>query len=580
MTSFADRFLKPSSPQQRRYEALRAHFVERLPLKESAARFGYSYGTMRNLCAEFKKAEAPYFFDPKVAPEPKPAAPQPELKQVRAERILELRKQNLSIYDIEARLAEEQMPLSRPSIHAVLSAAGIAKLPRRTFEQRARVRPEPAAVADCRKLDLSPRKVRTGFAGLFLFIHDLVRLNLDQIVADCDMPGSKMIPAGHAFRALLALKLWGIGRPSRVMPHVCDEGLALFAGLNASPKRSTLSEYSCRVEPQRCQQLMRRWHQALRRFEVNLGGGRSFDLDFHTVPYHGDEALVEKHYISKRSRAQKGILTLVVRDADARIFCFANARLRKSEQNDAVLKFVDYWQAQTGAPPKELVFDSRFTTYRNLHRLNQKGIAFITVRRRTRQMLAKLLAHPPEQWKQVRLSNVGRAYRTPNVLDQQVQLNHYTGAIRQLTITGLGHDSPTLLLTNQLTTPAAQLIDRYARRMLIENTIEDAINFFHLDALSAAVPLKIDVDLQLTLIASALYRILGIRAGRGLEVAKADSLFQKLVQASGSIEITDTEIIVRIGRRAYNPYLLAADYQNACEPIPWLGDRLLRIEFF
>ena len=138
---------------------------------------------------------------------------------------------------------------------------------------------------------------------------------------------------------------------------------------------------------------------------------------------------------------------------------------------------------------------------------------------------------------------------------------------------------PILLLTNQTDTPAAKLIDRYARRMLIENTIEDAINFFHMDALSAAVPLKIDVDLQITLMASALYRILAIRAGGGLEVAKARNLFKKLVHASGSIEITPTEIIVRIGRRAYNPYLLAANYHNIRQPIPWLDNRILRIEF-
>ena len=40
-----------------------------------------------------------------------------------------------------------------------------------------------------------------------------------------------------------------------------------------------------------------------------------------------------------------------------------------------------------------------------------------------------------------------------------------------------------LLLTNQLTATAARLIERYARRMIIENNIEDGIDFFHMDAL-------------------------------------------------------------------------------------------------
>ena len=60
-----------------------------------------------------------------------------------------------------------------------------------------------------------------------------------------------------------------------------------------------------------------------------------------------------------------------------------------------------------------------------------------------------------------------------------------------------------------------QLIDRYARRMVIENAIADAIDFFHMDALSAAVPMKVGLDLQLTLIAGGLYRLLAIRLGTG-----------------------------------------------------------------
>ena len=124
-------------------------------------------------------------------------------------------------------------------------------------------------------------------------------------------------------------------------------------------------------------------------------------------------------------------------------------------------------------------------------------------------------------------------------------------------------------------TPARQLIDRYARRMVIGNIIADAIDFFHMDALSAAVPMKVDLDLQLTLMASTLYRILPVRVGGGHEMAKAHTLFRGFVNASANITITESEIIVTMERRANNPLLLAAETAERREPNPWLGNRIL-----
>ena len=195
-------------------------------------------------------------------------------------------------------------------------------------------------------------------------------------------------------------------------------------------------------------------------------------------------------------------------------------------------------------------------------------------------MIAALLAAPADQWRQVTLTNIGRTYRTPRILERQVRLKDYPAAIRQIAITDLGHEKPTLLLTNQMDEPPARLIDRYARLMVIENTIAAAIDFFHMDALSAAVPMRVDLDLQLTLMASSLYRLLGQRVGHGFKIAKARTIFRKLVQASASIEITSSEIVVSLGRRANNPLLVAAGFGELRQPIPWLDNRVLGLRFF
>ncbi len=140
------------------------------------------------------------------------------------------------------------------------------------------------------------------------------------------LPGSKMIPAGQAVRSLLALRLFGSARKSHVMSYVVDEGLALFVGLNAIPKRAFLTEYSCRIDPNCYPKLMQLWFDAMG--SLGIERGTSFDLDFHTIPFHGEDALVEKHYVSKRSRRQKGILAFLAQDATTRVFCYANANLR------------------------------------------------------------------------------------------------------------------------------------------------------------------------------------------------------------------------------------------------------------
>lgn len=571
LTEPAQAFLSPANSTHRQYEALRAFFVEKLPSQEVARRFGYSPGSFRVLVHEFRQnPQRPFFLPPAKGPKQSPKSD--PLRQ----RIIQARKQNLSVYDIERLLQEQGQRLSAVSIAKILKEEGFARLPRRADEERPlHPHPETAPVADVRDLDLSPRHFRTDFGGLFLFMPYLATLPWEKIFAD--FPGSKKVPAVHAVRSLLGLKLYGWARHSHVMPEVFDAGLALFTGLNCIPKRSFLTEYSCRIRPGSYPKAMRRWFEAMR--SLGLSNGDSFDLDFHTIPFHGQDALLQKHYVSKRSRRQKGVLAFLVQDADTHVFCYANAKVRKENQADEILRFIDYWKEQTGRLPQELIFDSKLTTYRNLSKLNGQGIDFITLRRRSASMLREMAALPSSAWRQIHLEGVSRLYRHPHIVDQKIPLRGYEGAIRQITITELGHEEPTLLLTNQLTRSAAKLIERYARRMIIENNIQDSIDFFHMDALSSAVAMKVDCDVQLTLMGSSLYRLFGQELGQGYERAKSRTLFKDFVQASATVDLTAEEILVRFQKRAHNPLLLNARFDKKRAQIPWLGNKTLRLIF-
>jgi hypothetical protein len=571
----ADFFHSPQQPRQRQYEALRAYFVDELPSAEAAQRFGYSPGAFRVLVYQFRhdaEKRSSFFREPQRGPRSAP------VRDAVRESAVALRKRNFSVYDIQRELAAAGRHISINALTVLLREEGFARLPRRRDQERpSSVKPEIAEVADIRRLDLSPRSFRTTAAGLFLFVPLLEGMDLGRVVEAGNLPGSKKVPAEQAVRTLLALKLLGTERKSHVMDLVFDPAIALFAGLNVVPKRSYLASYSSRIDHRANLRLMGAWFDQIE--PAGLPHGSSLDLDFHTVPANTAAEPLEKHYVSSRSRRQQGILVFLARDADQRVFRYAHAGIPKAQHSDEILRFVEFWQRHTGQLPAELIFDSQLTTYENLSELNRQGIGFITLRRRSRQMLAEINSRPDSAWQRITLDSLTRTFRTPRVLDEHITLKGYEGLLRQLTVIELGHEEPTLLLTNHLKTAPATLITRYAQRMLIENNISEAIQFFHLDALSSMVGLKVDFDLQLTLMASSLYRLMAQRIGREYEHAQPKTIFRNLLDLSGRVEIETTQVVATIDKRAHNPYLVASGLADKPAKMPWFGNKQLVIRF-
>ena len=462
--------------------------------------------------------------------------------------------------------------MSPTAVREVLKAEGFAALPRRWDEERPQQpRATTEAVADVRGFSLGPRRFFTRCGGLFLFLPELIGLHPEKLAEAAGLPGSKMIPCAHALRACLALKLWSIERKSHVMSLVSDEGLALFSGLNVTPKKSYPSEYSCRITPPQTERLLAAWHHQLT--GNKLLDGSSFNLDFHSVPYYGADPVVEKHYVSARSRRQPSILVFLAQDEQSQTFCYSHADLRKGEEAHEIFRFIAFRKRAHGRQPRHLVFDSKLTTYDNLARLDQMKINFITLRRRSPKLLAQVYGLPRSAWRTVELDVPTRQYRTPRFYEQQVTLAG--GSYRQLFVQDLGHEEPTILLSNQKASPKT-LMTRYARRMLIENSLSDAVRFFHMDALSSGVGLKVDFDMALLVIASGLYRLVARRM-RGYGDAQARQIFRDLLDLPAEIEITEKEVCVEFHRRAHLPIVLASGLCDRTVPIPWWSNRRLRL---
>jgi len=562
-------FLQPQSPKQRQYEALRAYFVQEQPSKEVARSFGYSVSAFHVLCHHFRRDPDPVFFvSPKRGPRSQPK------KSAARDLIVILRKKNYSVYEISRHLKETKRPLSPTAVREVLKTEGFAPLPRRLDEERPYYpRPTVEPIADARDFSLLPNHhFHTVCGGLFLFIPDLVRLDVEKLATEAGLPGSKMIPAVHALRVCLALKLWSIERKSHVMSLVADKGLALFTGLNAFPKKSFLSEYSSRIEHTKTMRLLSAWHAQVT--GESLFPARSFNLDFHSVPYFGEHPVIEKHYVPTRSQRKPSILAFLAQDADSRTFCYSNADLRKGEEAEEIFRFISFWKQNHGELPRHLVFDSKLTTYASLARLDDMGISFITLRRRSPQLLKEVVLLPLSAWRTVELDVPTRRYRTPRYYEQTVTLAGCK--LRQVFILDLGHEKPTILLTNQHDASVKSLITRYAQRMLIENALSDAIRFFHMDALSSAVGLKVDLDMVLLVIASGLYRLLAQRM-RGYADSQARQIFRDLIAMPANVAVTDDEVEVSFLRRAHLPIILASGLMDRPVAVPWWEGKKLRL---
>lgn len=349
-------FLEPNLARQRQYEAFRAYFVEGHPSSEVARAFGYTPGSFQVMCHGFRREqELSFFVSPKRGPRSQPK------KSAARDVIVQLRKRNHSVYEISEVLKSRNLGLSPTAVREVLKAEGFAPLPRRLDEERSDIlRPTVEPASDVRLLSLTPRRFETACGGLFLFVPGLVSLGLDQLAKAAGLPGSKMIPASHALRSMLILKLWSIERRSHLMPNVADEGLGLLAGLNVIPKRSFLSEYSSRVGHRQILKLLGAFHARIA--GEALFEGDSFNLDFHSIPYYGEHPIVERHFVSMRSRRQASVLTFLAQDLEGRAFCYSNADLRKGEEAEEIFNFISFWKRTHGSLPRHLVFDSKLTT--------------------------------------------------------------------------------------------------------------------------------------------------------------------------------------------------------------------------
>ena len=214
----AEFFTAPEQVNHRRYEALRAFFVDGLTHAQAAERFGYTRWTMVDLVHNYRAGRLELFAPPRKPGPPPGVAP---AKDRARGRVIQLRRQGLSTYEISAQLAREATPLNRTSVAEILSEEGFGRLLRHPADQASTAAATPGRdtrLPRTAALDFTtwPHRMDSAKAGLLLLVPDLVALDFPALVKAAGYPGTRVVPATSWLLSLLALKLTRTRRVSHV----------------------------------------------------------------------------------------------------------------------------------------------------------------------------------------------------------------------------------------------------------------------------------------------------------------------------------------------------------------------------
>jgi len=572
MRSGAEYFLQPTGAAQRRYEALRAYFLDGMPAAEVADRFGYSTASVHQMATLLRQGKLSLFAETR----PGPKGPRKATGQLR-QRVLALRGAGHSVTEIAAALTAEGMPVSAQTTWQILDAEGLPRLPRRDEGRRG-----PPARLDAVKAAKLPgwpagdTVLPCDHAGLLLLFPALAQLGLPGLVRSAGYPATRALSSWQSVGSLLLAKCARKARIHHVGSLADDAGLAFALGLTALPKATHLGTYSWRVRRDSNRKLLTGLVKALQPLGLATGEA-GFNCDFHAIRHHGQDAVLEKHYVPRRSQRTRAVLTFFAQDHASAEMVYTNADITKAEQAAEIIAFANYWKQATGAEPGLLVFDSQLTTYKILNELTGRGIHWLTLRQRGKGEMARLAALPASAWKTVTISRSGR-YRRPRLHEDMIKLKDVSSKVRQIAVTNIGRDEPTLLITHDLATPAKDLFSRYAERMMVENELDAYIGGFHLDTLTSGVPLNIDLDTTLTVVAGNLYRLLALNLDR-YHNATPEKIWRHFLDATGNLHITPSGVTCALNLRSHHPVLIDAGFADLQVPIPWWDGRTLSFRF-
>ena len=567
-------FLNPQSINHKKYEALRAFYIDKQSGGKVAKRFGYTLSSFYSLARDFKQAisqgqPSHHFFLTKTKGR-KQIDQTGEINRL----IIDLRKKYLSVPDIKSVLNVHGHAVSERYICNILKKDGFARLPRRNdmIRERASSEIKFEAPKSSPLSYLSETFSGQNSLGILCLLPYVQKYGIDQLILNSGYPETSTIDKLASILSFTALKLSNVRRYSADDIWCMDRGLGLFAGLNVLPKNGWYTSYSHRVTRPMNREFLKGLNQIFSKAGLLSD---TANIDFTTIPYWGDDSHLENNWSGTRNKALPSIAAALAQDPDSGVITYGDANVRHEQKTDVAVEFLDFYRNDVGGKIQYLVFDSTFTTYENLAKLG-KNVKFLTIRRRGKKIVDELNAKPTSSWKKIRVAMANGKGRTLKVIDEKIFLKDYRGEVRQIAITGHGKIKPALLITNDFTEPCENLIRKYTRRWLVEKGISEQIEFFHLNLVSSSMVIKVDFDLTMSILAHNILRLFAIELP-GYSHEADYTLYKKFLAMSGKVEISEDKVSVFLKKKRHLPMLLSAMEKFKDTRINIFGTRKLKI---
>ena len=560
--------------KKRQYDALREFFFLKYPAVEVAKKYGYTEASFYSLTRDFrnylkKDMEEDFFFQSKHRGRKKRAIS--ELDDI----IITHRKQNFSVEEIVIISNAMGYDVTYGYVYSLLRKEGFGRLPRRSKQEKKDVEPVKIKAPETCSLEFEPEKFHSTSTGLLVFLPIIKKYGLDKVIARSSYPETSVVNKISSILSFVALKVSNIKRYSKDDLWCMDRGTGLFAGLNVLPKAAWFSSYSSRVTSEMNKGFLRALHRIWT--ENGLLSGTS-NLDFTTIPYWGNDDHLENNWSGKRHKALSSMLAVLAQDPDSGIIDYGHCNVMHNNEPEVVLEYLDFYKRDGADDLRYLVFDSKFTSYENLSRLDDDGVNFITIRRRGKNLVEGI---KNKSFKNIRIDASGLKKRSLKVVDERITLKGYidfkTGKrkeIRQITITGNGKIKPGFVILNDFDIPTEQVVRKYARRWLVEKGISQQIEFFHLNRVTSSMVIKVDFDFVMSIFAHNLYRLLALELGRYSHFT-AERIFEKFIENKGDVEIKENEIVVEMKKKRDLPLILETMQLYQDYSYPWLDNRPL-----
>jgi len=575
-------FTRYEQPMHKQYLAMRRFLLERAPAEAVAEEFDYTVSTVYTLARDFRQRLAscgagsdPFFQTPKAGR--KSAESKLDIDAL----VVSYRKKQLSVPDIKIIMDAKGYMLSETLIMSICEANGFVRLPKRGRQDRQEIMENGkfAALAEAPAAEMLPFDTDETFSskgvGLLSFLPIIKYYGIDRVIENSNYPETSRIAKINSILCFLALKLSNVERYGHDDGWCHDRGLGMFAGLNVLPKTTWYSSYSSAVSREDNLQFLR---------ALNLGWSDcgllsdTANLDFTAIPYWGDEGPFENNWSGKRSKALISIQAVLAQDPDQGIICYGDTTIKHDNQDNVVLEFLDFYHSDPSIDShlKYLVFDSKFTTMENLGRLDDKGIKFLTIQRKSKALDEYISNIPPDKWKTVRIKKANHKSRLVTCAERITVNDSYgkTRKIRQIFIKG-SKIKPVTIITNDFDSKVEDIVQKYARRWLVETEISEHIHFFHLNRNSSGIVVKVDFDFTMTILAHNLYRVLAMNL-KGYSHYDAKSLFNQFIDNYGEIVIKDDVVTVKLNRKRALPLLLESLCDFDDDPYAWIGGKRIR----